>query len=81
MFWFVFRHLVTMKVATTPEDKNFECKQTDCCIKFKHKTQLHWHKKKCSAICPIKKKKGFYAKEGNHYHFKKCGKQYSYQSE
>ena len=63
-----------MKIASTSDDKKFECKQIGCCMKFKNKTQLYRHKKKCSAISPIKNNKGFYAKEGNHYHCKKCGK-------
>ena len=64
-----------MEVANTSEDKKFEWKRIGCCMKFKHETRCTGIKRNVQQFL-----QGFHAKEGNHYHCKTCGRQYSYHS-
>ena len=58
----------------------FECKRPGCHQKFKHKTQLYRHKRKCQAVSPQKKKASYTRENDSSWTCLKCSKIFSQQS-
>ena len=67
------------KISLTPV-KKYICLRIGCNMRFKHRTQLVRHKKKCMLQSPFKATKAFEKTEDGKYQCKKCEKSFPYRA-